>query len=207
MYLSNRELKAALASGKLICNPPPAQIDENSIDLRLDSIEDAKIWDMEAFKRHNRAHGYPDAELRVARIEYWPIALQFLIPPGMDQNQIVYRRHDELIIKPGGFLLWQTKEAVGTPSLNPEYLCFIDGKSTRARAGLLVHLTAPTIHSGWAGKVTLEIANLGPVDLVLKEDEMIAQITVAQLSSVPEVIPKAPRAIPTGQTDVSGGTK
>jgi hypothetical protein len=51
---------------------------------------------------------------------------------------------------------------VGTPAVNPALICFVDGKSTRSRTGILVHLTAPTIHAGWSGKITLEIANVGP---------------------------------------------
>lgn len=31
----------------------------------------------------------------------------------------------------------------------------IEGKSSRARLGLLVHFTAPTTHAGWAGQITL----------------------------------------------------
>jgi dCTP deaminase len=56
---------------------------------------------------------------------------------------------------------------VGTPEENADLICFIDGKSTRARTGLVIHLTAPTIHAGWSGKVTLEIVNLGPFHIIM----------------------------------------
>ncbi len=69
---------------------------------------------------------------------------------------------------------------------NFQYICFIDGKSTRARTGILVHLTAPTIHAGWKGNVVLEIVNLGPFTFVLQEDDVIAQLTVATISSSPQ---------------------
>ena len=91
----------------------------------------------------------------------------------------------QVIVRTGGFLLWQTKERVGTPENGADLICFVDGKSTRARAGIVVHLTAPTIHSSWAGKITLEIVNLGPFDLVLQEDDVIAQLTVAKVTSPP----------------------
>ena len=62
----------------------------------------------------------------------------------------------------------------------------INGKSTRARTGLIVHLTAPTIHAGWYGNVTLEIANLGPFHIKLQEFvNSIAQVTVAKITSPP----------------------
>lgn len=93
---------------------------------------------------------------------------------------------NQVIVRTGGFLLWQTKERVGTPTDGAELICFVDGKSTRARAGIVVHLTAPTIHSSWAGKIVLEIANLGPFDIVLQEDDVIAQLTVARITSPPQ---------------------
>lgn len=99
--------------------------------------------------------------------------------------ELVQRRMNQVIVRTGGFLLWQTKERVGTPTDGAELICFVDGKSTRARAGIVVHLTAPTIHSSWAGKIVLEIANLGPFDIVLQEDDVIAQLTVARITSPP----------------------
>jgi dCTP deaminase len=90
------------------------------------------------------------------------------------------------LVRPVGFLLWQTKEKIGTTLHNPQSICFVDGKSTRARTGILVHLTAPTIHAGWKGNVVLEIVNLGPFTFVLREDDVIAQLTVATISSSPQ---------------------
>jgi dCTP deaminase len=58
-----------------------------------------------------------------------------------------------------------------------QLICFTDGKSTRARTGILVHLTAPTIHAAWrAWPITLEIVNVGRFDLALEEDDVIARL-------------------------------
>ncbi len=51
-------------------------------------------------------------------------------------------------------------------------------------------------------RVTLEIGNLGPFDFVLKEDDVIAQITVAMISSVPEKTMKAAGSATAGQKNV-----
>ena len=112
-------------------------------------------------------------------------------------------RGREVFVRPGGFLLWQTQEVVGTPLENPQYICFVDGKSTRARTGIVVHLTAPTIHAGWSGKIVLEIANLGPLTFVLREGDVIAQLTVATISSAPEQTHQSAGSSTLGQTDVS----
>ena len=131
-----------------------------------------------------------------------------MIPPpsrkATDPNQKVYRNGDCIFIKTGGFLLWQTKELIGTPRDDPRFICFIDGKSTRARAGLVVHMTAPTIHAGWSGNVTLEIANLGPFTFGLREDDVIAQITVATISSTPQRTHLEAGTSTLGQTTVAG---
>jgi deoxycytidine triphosphate deaminase len=95
-------------------------------------------------------------------------------------------------------------EYVGTPEKNPNLICFVDGKSTRARTGILVHLTAPTIHSGWRGKIVLEIANVGPFHFVLQEKDVIAQLTVATISSAPELSLKSSSSITQGQEHVTG---
>ncbi len=129
--------------------------------------------------------GLHPSELRIGKFDYRRFSGKYLKSPPGGPNASVFRRGDQIIAKPHGFVLWQTKETVGTPEEGANLICFIDGKSTKARTGLLVHLTAPTIHASWSGKVTLEIANLGPFDFVLEEDDVIAQIPVAMITSVP----------------------
>jgi dCTP deaminase len=107
-------------------------------------------------------------------------------------------------VKPGGFLLWPTRERIGTPSSNPRLISFVNAKSTRARTGLVVHMTAPTIHAGWEGKITLEIANHGPFHFVLEENDIIAQITVAYISSSPDPTLKEGTSQTAGQSHVTG---
>jgi deoxycytidine triphosphate deaminase len=63
-------------------------------------------------------------------------------------------------------------------------------------------MTAPTIHAGWWGQITLEIANLGPFDLCLAAGDAISQIVVATISSPPTKRKKEGIAI--GQRAVSG---
>lgn len=65
-------------------------------------------------------------------------------------------------------------------------------------------MTAPTIHAGWWGQVTLEIANLGPFTLALQECDAIAQIVVATISS-PPLKTKRTQSIAIGQRNVAGG--
>jgi dCTP deaminase len=192
MYLSNRDIKWAIQCGQLLVQPSPEQMgkgfDETSIDLHLDHVDEAKIWNVQALQQSEHARGSRGPEVHIGRFHYVDFARLYLMAPPADHDQPVFRRGSEIIVKPGGFLLWQTKEVVGTRSGdNPGLICFVDGKSTRARTGILVHLTAPTIHAGWHGKITLEIANVGPFHFVLEEDDVIAQLTVATISSPPDL--------------------
>jgi dCTP deaminase len=190
MYLSDREMAKAIRTGRLIVDPP-TKIGPTSIDLHLDSTKEARVWDIDKLREHNRDHGLRGMELRIAQINYAKMSQLYHALPPTDEKAPVFRRGEQIIVKPGGFLLWQTKEVVGTPEKSPKLICFIDGKSTRARTGLVIHLTAPTIHAGWSGKVTLEITN-------------IAQITVAQITSVPLETMEKFGSVTRGQTDVGG---
>jgi deoxycytidine triphosphate deaminase len=188
MYLSDVDLRRAIETGKLIFEPKPATIDATSIDLHLDGVDHAKVWDVDGYVRDQDQAGNGRPELRIGKYQLGPFSGRYLTsPPLFDKGSSVpvQKRGNEIIVRTGGFLLWQTKEKVGTPTEDAEFICFVNGKSTRARAGIVVHLTAPTIHSSWVGQVTLEIANLGPFDLVLQEDDVIAQLTVAKASSAP----------------------
>lgn len=80
---------------------------------------------------------------------------------------------NQYLLKPHEFLLGQTVEQISLPS----HLCArIDGKSYFGRQGLLVHVTAGFIDSGFKGNVTLEFFNLSERPIMLNAGEKIAQI-------------------------------
>lgn len=208
MYLSDVDLRQAVECGDLIVEPLPIdEIGPTSIDLHLGPAEEAFIWDCEAIAVHNEAFGLKPKELNVARMTFGTISREFLIHPPREadvKNELVFRREDAIILRRQGFVVWQTEEVVGTPVENPKYICFIDGKSTRSRTGLVVHLTAPTIHAGWSGNITLEMTNCGPLDLVLHARDAVAQLTVAQIIQPPALDVKLYQAATHGQTSVCG---
>lgn len=214
MYLSDRDIKWAITRKLLMIesrDDHEPKIDPTSIDLRLDRVEEAKVWDIAKLKKQSTTTGHSDPEVHLGKFRYDEFASNYLMkPPTYEHDDVeakVCLRGKEVLVRPGGFLLWQTKESVGTPAMNPFYICFIDGKSTRARTGLLVHLTAPTVHSGWRGNVTLEIANVGPFTFVLTEDDVIAQLTVARITSPPEKTHMESGSKTMGQQDVGAKKK
>jgi deoxycytidine triphosphate deaminase len=59
------------------------------------------------------------------------------------------------------FVLGITHERVHLPIDKNAQLCLaarIEGKSSRARCGLLIHFTAPTVHPGFEGRLVLELS-------------------------------------------------
>jgi deoxycytidine triphosphate deaminase len=223
VFHSNRDIKWAIECGKLIVVPPPeffeAGYDETSIDLHLGPLQMARVWDMRAYKAAaSKQHPGREAELDLGNFDWARLSAEFLteVPPedgNADPVQRAFRRGDAIVVRPGGFLLWSTWERVGTPKVNPdeampqrhpELICFVNAKSTRARTGLVVHFTAPTIHAGWAGNVTLEITNFGEFDFVLRERAAIAQLTVATISSAPDLDLRKSKQQTQDQIDPSG---
>ena len=95
-------------------------------------------------------------------------------------------------LDPNKFILGQTVEHLSLPIDTPANRLLkrciaarIEGKSSRARTGLLVHFTAPTIHPGFQGTITLEIINLGPVPFMLREGMPIGQLIFEEVEGIP----------------------
>src|SRR5438128_206645 len=58
MYLSDRDARLAITTGLLIFRPDPTDIDTSSIDLHLDHIDEARVWDVAAHTaRQSQAGG------------------------------------------------------------------------------------------------------------------------------------------------------
>ena len=73
----------------------------------------------------------------------------------------------------------------------------MEGKSSLARLGLGVHVTAPTIHAGFGHKesqpdypgssIQLEIWNFGPINVVLQTGMKICQLIFELVDGTPEM--------------------
>ena len=74
---------------------------------------------------------------------------------------------------PHRFLIGKTLEEVTLPS---HLAARIEGKSSLARLGLAVHVTAPTVLAGFKGRLYLEMYNVGPFQIELKARMKIAQL-------------------------------
>ncbi|HEY1235578.1 MAG TPA: hypothetical protein VGH22_19520 [Candidatus Binatia bacterium] len=62
----------------------------------------------------------------------------------------------------------------------------VEGRSTLARLGPVVHITAPTIHSGFLGKIVLEVHNFGTYRLRPVANQLdICQLIFERIGKVP----------------------
>jgi dCTP deaminase len=61
----------------------------------------------------------------------------------------------------------------------------VEGKSSFARCGLIVHFTAPTIHAGFDGRITLEMINLGEYPIMLYPGMTVCQLIVEEVKGTP----------------------
>ena len=88
---------------------------------------------------------------------------------------------DGLPILPGQFILGHTLEYIKLPS---NIAAQIEGRSSFARLGIQVHMTANLVEAGFEGCLTLEILNSGPSTVVLYPGMRLAQLRFFRISGV-----------------------
>ena len=159
MLLSDRDLKAALASGRMALSPyDEAMVQPSSIDVRLDRF-------FRVFANHRYTH----------------------IDPALQQDdltELVEVADDEaFLLHPGEFVLGSTLEVI---TLGDDLASRLEGKSSLGRLGLLTHSTAGFIDPGFSGHVTLELSNVANLPIKLYPGMKIGQICVLPLSSPSE---------------------
>ena len=83
-------------------------------------------------------------------------------------------------IHPGELALAATAETITVPD---DLVGWLDGRSSLARLGLMVHVTAHRIDPGWSGAIVLECYNSGKLPLALRPGMAICAISFEMLSS------------------------
>ena len=173
MILSNLEIQRALDEGRLVIDPQPSPrkaehgkycpYDTTAVDLRL----------------HNEISVPRGGTFTYDLTEPGAISEQI----AKNSDKILLRKEQPYKLERGKFVLGWTFERIElSTKKGPPYLAArIEGKSSRSRCGVLVHFTAPTVHAGWSGRLTLEMINLGPAPFLLSPEMPIAQLIVEQV--------------------------
>ena len=182
MILSNIEIHKALDEGRLIIKPEPLP--------RVPSVD-----------QPNCPYDTHSVDLRLAPEIVVPKAGSFtydVTRPSLattiqsNSDHHVVTAHQPFRLEPHTFVLARTVEYVELPILPKCDTCLaarIEGKSSRARVGLLVHFTAPTVHPGFKGTLTLEMINLGANPVLLSPDMAIAQLIIEEVQGCPNLNP------------------
>lgn len=161
MILSDQDLKRVIKEGKLRFKPrlSPDQIGPASIDLKLGST-------FKVFKTRRQTL----------------LDLRDRLPDDFTERYRL-KEGEPFILHPHSFVLAATKEYILVPD---DLVVRIEGKSTLARMGILVH-SAGFIDPGYEGTLTLEISNQGDLAVALYPEMYICQIAVHQMSSPADV--------------------
>ncbi len=92
-------------------------------------------------------------------------------PKHFSEESFVNFKGKECVIPPNSFALGKSVEYFRIPR---DVLCVVLGKSTYARAGIIVNVTP--LEPMWEGYVTIEISNTTPLPVKVYSNEGIAQV-------------------------------
>lgn len=166
MVLTDREIEQALAQKQIQIEPKPdlaVSLSSTSLDLTLSD-----------------------------RFSEWSKGAGMSIRPGakgFDYNKTLglqeQRTSETFTLHPHCFVLAWTHEEVTLP-LYSRIAARVEGKSSLARFGVSVHVTAPTIHSGFTGHIQLEMFNFGNLEIILEKGMRICQLIFETTMGTPQ---------------------
>ncbi|MCC5856474.1 MAG: dCTP deaminase [Idiomarina sp.] len=164
MRLTDAQIEQYLADGIIDITPTPApdNISGVTVDIHLGNsfrvIED---------------HAAPYIDLSGTR-EAIDQAIQRVM-----SREILLKDDEHFFIHPGEFALAVTDESVTLPA---HMVGWLDGRSSLARLGLMVHVTAHRIDPGWSGQIVLEFFNGGKLPLALRPHMKIGALSFEVMS-------------------------
>jgi dCTP deaminase len=159
VLLSDRDIRAELAAGRVILDPfDPQMVQPSSVDVRIDKY-------FRIFENHLYPHIDPAVEQ--------PDLTREVQPEG----------EEPFILHPGEFVLASTYEIITLPD---DVAGRLEGKSSLGRLGLLTHSTAGWIDPGFSGHVTLELSNVATLPIKLWPGMKIGQLCLFRTSSPSE---------------------
>ena len=164
MRLCDRDIIQWLDEGKLVIEPrPPVErINGATADVRLGN-------QFRVFQGHTAAYidlSGPKNEVNEA--------LERVM-----SDEIVLPEGEAFYLHPGELALAVTLESVTLPDSVGGWL---DGRSSLARLGLMVHVTAHRIDPGWHGHIVLEFFNSGKLPLALRPGMVIGALSFEPMS-------------------------
>jgi len=165
MRLCDKDIETCIDNGEIVIVPKPdiSMISGVSVDIRLGN-------EFRVFQDHTAPYidlSGPKAEMQKAMDSV--MSDEIIIPDG-----------EAFFLHPGELALAVTYESVTLPD---NIVGWLDGRSSLARLGLMVHVTAHRIDPGWSGQIVLEFYNSGKLPLALRPKMKIAALNFETMSS------------------------
>lgn len=171
MILTDREIQIALENGSILVDPSPTddQYSSTSLDLTLDSR-------LTTFKRPR-----PGVSMCID-----PALTGYNHEDVLADLGETFEIHADngYEFQPQEMLLAWTMEYVELP-FNSRVAARVEGKSSLARLGIGIHLTAPTIHAGFKGQIRLEMVNHNVLPVKLRRGMKVCQLIFEQTVGTP----------------------
>jgi dCTP deaminase len=169
MVLTDREIQAALESKQIIIEPLPDPDAYSSTSLDLTLSKGLQEWKLAAVEQIvcPTEEGY----------KFSDFSAKF--------SQATEITDKGYVLKPGVFILGWTEEDVELP-IHGRLAARVEGKSSLARLGIGIHVTAPTIHAGFKGHIQLEICNHGLLQVKLTIGMPVCQLIFEQTLGTPD---------------------
>ena len=165
MILSDRDIRAEISAGRISIDPPidlDANMGSCSIDFRLGNV-------FMVFEHSRFSYIDPRQPQSIAD------AMRTIeVPDG-----------EAFIMQAGDFALASTVESLELPD---DLLARLEGRSSIARLGIMVHSTAAVFEPGWTGTATMELSNTGRMAVALYPGMRICSFTFQKLTS-PVLVP------------------
>lgn len=164
MVLSDRDIKKAIASGRIKITPKPnykTQLGSCMIDLQLGTVY--RVFN------HSKTPYLDPQNPRTLK----DITTEIKVHDG-----------EAFTLHPGEFILAVTKEYVEMPD---DLTGRLEGRSSIGRLGVVIHSTAANIECGFRGNITLELANMGRIPVMLYPGMRICSLSFDELSSPAEI--------------------
>jgi dCTP deaminase len=169
LILTDREIKIHLGRGTIVIDPPPVAYDSTAVDLTLDPV----------IKKFKTLSSGIETVVDPVNANFQDEQILEGITETENMGAAGY------VLVPSTFILGWTAEYIDL-KVDTRIAARIEGKSSIARLGIAVHMTAPTIHAGFEGQIRLEIANHGLYPVRLRPNMRICQLIFEMTLGAPE---------------------
>ncbi|WMY95770.1 MAG: dCTP deaminase [Arsenophonus sp.] len=168
MRLCDRDIVNWLNKKKIIIEPRPSieRINGATVDICLGNK-------FRAFKGYK----VPYIDLSGKKNEVNAVLDQIM------SSEITLKYDNAFFLHPTELVLAVTLEKICLPN---NIVGWLDGRSSLARLGLMVHVTSHRVDPGWSGNLVLEFYNAGKLPLALKPGMIIGALSFECLSGFAE---------------------